>query len=82
MHPTPDFSIPMSTNINQKPHISRYLIVAILDIGAYQEISTCNFNAMPRPSTLLVRGKDAEIIKRAETQEEVFSRDIIPDRLK
>ena len=64
------------------PEVEPGDIVAVLDTGAYQEVSACNFNAMPRPSTVLVHGAQAEIIKRGETQDEVFSRDIIPDRLK
>jgi diaminopimelate decarboxylase len=57
-------------------------IMAILDVGAYQEVSMSNFNAIPRPATLLVRGNKIEGIRRAETQEDVFSRDIIPEYLK
>lgn len=56
-------------------------IIAILDTGAYQDVSACNFNAMPRPATVLVNGADAEVIRRAETQEEVFARDTVPQRL-
>lgn len=56
-------------------------IVAFLDMGAYQEVSACNFNALPRPATVLVNGDKAELIKRAETIEDVFSRDLIPERL-
>ncbi len=56
-------------------------IVAYLDMGAYQEVSASNFNALPRPAMLLVNGSKAEVIKRAETIEDVFSRDIIPERL-
>ncbi|MCX7856133.1 MAG: hypothetical protein N2556_09245, partial [Anaerolineae bacterium] len=56
-------------------------ILAILDTGAYQEVSMSNFNALPRPAAVLVTGDRAEIIRRRERQEEVFSRDIIPARL-
>jgi len=56
-------------------------IMAILDTGAYQEVSASNFNALPRPATILVNGSSAEIIKKAETIEDVFRRDVIPDRL-
>jgi diaminopimelate decarboxylase len=56
-------------------------VVAFLDTGAYQDAVSNNFNAMPRPATVLVSGTDAEIVKRAETIEDVFSRDSIPERL-
>jgi diaminopimelate decarboxylase len=56
--------------------------IAFLDTGAYQDATAANFNAMPRPATVLVNGGEAEVIKRAETIEEVFRRDIVPDRLR
>jgi thioredoxin-like negative regulator of GroEL len=37
--------------------------------------------AMPRPATVLVTGDSAEIIRRAETEEDVFRRDVVPARL-
>jgi diaminopimelate decarboxylase len=56
-------------------------VIAFLDTGAYQDAVSNNFNAMPRPATVLVNGSHAEIIKRAETVADVFSRDEIPERL-
>lgn len=56
-------------------------VIAFLDTGAYQEASASNFNALPRPATVLVAGNTHEIIKRAETIEDIFDRDSIPDRL-
>jgi len=67
--------------IVQVPDVQTGDLIAMLDMGAYQEVSACNFNALPRPATILVNGKDAEIIRRAETIEEVFRRDVIPERL-
>lgn len=57
-------------------------VMAILDVGAYQEVSMSNFNAMPRPATLLVSGDKVSIIRRPESQEDVFRRDFIPEHLK
>jgi diaminopimelate decarboxylase len=57
-------------------------IVALLDTGAYQDACAANFNALPRPGTVLVSGDRAEWIKRPETVEQVFSRDVIPERLR
>ena len=31
-------------------------VIALLDTGAYQEVSCSNFNAMPRPAAVLVHG--------------------------
>lgn len=55
--------------------------IAFLDTGAYQDATAANFNAMPRPATILVNGSEAELIKRAETIEDVFRRDVVPARL-
>jgi len=55
--------------------------IAFLDTGAYQDATAANFNAMPRPGTVLVNGGEAEVIKQAETIEDVFRRDIVPARL-
>ncbi|HVO55317.1 MAG TPA: hypothetical protein VMT37_12980 [Solirubrobacterales bacterium] len=56
-------------------------VLAFLDTGAYEETTCSNFNAMPRPGTVLVRGAEAELARRAETVEEVFQRDLMPARL-
>jgi diaminopimelate decarboxylase len=56
-------------------------LLAFLDTGAYQDATASNFNAMPRPATALVCDDRAEIVKRAETPDDVFSRDVIPPRL-
>ena len=57
-------------------------VVAFLDTGAYQEAGATNFNALPRPGTALVSGDSAELIRRHESLDEVFARDLIPARLR
>jgi diaminopimelate decarboxylase len=54
---------------------------AFLDTGAYQEVSASNFNALPRPAAILVTGHRAEVVRRAETLDDVFRRDRVPDHL-
>jgi diaminopimelate decarboxylase len=56
-------------------------VIAFLETGAYQESRAPNFNALPRPATVLVNGEDAELVKRADTADEVFARDVVPARL-
>lgn len=41
-----------------------------------------NFNAMPRPATVLVTGDRAAVIRRRETEQDVLRRDVIPEHLK
>ncbi|MGE5460044.1 MAG: hypothetical protein ACM3WR_05395, partial [Solirubrobacterales bacterium] len=56
-------------------------VLAFLDTGAYQDATSTNFNALPRPATVLVWQDSAEVVKRAETVADVFARDVIPARL-
>ncbi|WP_238006938.1 alanine racemase [Dactylosporangium sp. AC04546] len=56
-------------------------LVALLNTGAYAETQTTNFNAFPRPATVLLSGDLVDVIRRAETPAEVFSRDRVPARL-
>jgi diaminopimelate decarboxylase len=63
------------------PSVREGDLLAFLDTGAYQDASATNFNAMPRPATILVDGDRAEVIKRAESVDDVFARDVVPERL-
>jgi diaminopimelate decarboxylase len=56
-------------------------VLAFLNTGSYIEPYTCNFNALPRPGVVLVSGSRAEWIKRPESVDDVFARDVVPDRL-
>ncbi|MDB4077055.1 hypothetical protein N9537_04365 [Porticoccaceae bacterium] len=57
-------------------------VIVLLDTGSYIEAMAANFNALPRPGTVLVSDNSVELIKRHETIDDVFERDIIPQRLK
>jgi diaminopimelate decarboxylase len=63
------------------PAVATGDVVAFLDTGAYQDAASSNFNALPRPATVLVHGDQAEVVKRAETIADIFSRDVVPERL-
>ncbi|MCC6748578.1 MAG: alanine racemase [Deltaproteobacteria bacterium] len=56
-------------------------LFAFLDAGAYQEVSASNFNALPRPAAVLVRGSEAFVVRTRETEADVFRRDQVPDHL-
>ena len=56
-------------------------LLVLLNTGSYIEAMAANFNALPRPGSVLVSGASAELIKRHETIDAVFARDIIPARL-
>jgi diaminopimelate decarboxylase len=56
-------------------------VIAFLDTGAYQDAAASNFNALTRPATVLVTEKRSVLIKRHETLEEIFARDLpLPNR--
>jgi diaminopimelate decarboxylase len=63
------------------PELAPGDVVALLDTGAYQESLATNFNAMPRPATVLVSGERSQVIRRREREDEVFARDVVPARL-
>jgi diaminopimelate decarboxylase len=56
-------------------------VIALLNTGSYIEPCTQNFNALPRPGTVLVSGDQVDIIKRHESVDDVFARDSVPERL-
>jgi catechol 2,3-dioxygenase-like lactoylglutathione lyase family enzyme len=64
------------------PEVEPGDVLAFLDTGAYQEAGASNFNALPRPGTVLVTGADTEMIRRHETLADVFARDFVPKRLR
>jgi catechol 2,3-dioxygenase-like lactoylglutathione lyase family enzyme len=64
------------------PEVSAGDVIAFLDTGAYQDANASNFNALPRPATVLVNRAEADVIKRAETIADVFARDRVPARLR
>jgi diaminopimelate decarboxylase len=64
------------------PNVKVGDILALFDTGAYQEVSMSNFNALARPATILVTDDQVSIIRRRETEEDVFRRDVLPEHLK
>ncbi len=63
------------------PALERGDVVAFLNTGAYGEPNAANFNALPRPGMVLVNGDRAQLIRRAETVDDVFARDVVPEWL-
>ena len=57
------------------PEVAPGDVVAFLGTGCYEEVSAANFNALPRPGTVLVDGARAAVVRRAETLDDVLSRD-------
>ena len=51
-------------------------LLAFLDTGAYQDAAASNFNAMPRPAIVLVRGGAAHLARRRETLDDLLAREV------
>ena len=56
-------------------------IIAIMATGAYNFSMSSNYNRTPRPACLLVANGAAEIIVERENNEDLISKDRVPDRL-
>src|SRR4029079_717228 len=63
------------------PPLERGDLVALLDVGAYAETTSGQFNGQPRPASVLVNGADAAIITERETLRDVIGRYRVPPRL-
>jgi diaminopimelate decarboxylase len=64
------------------PPVARGDVVALLDTGAYCESKALQFNALPRPATVLVSGATVDVISERETIDDVIARMRVPDRLR
>lgn len=63
------------------PAPARGDLVAILDTGMYAEVFANQFNGIPRPAGVLVADDGAvELIRQAETIDDVFARHVVPPR--
>lgn len=63
------------------PPLTRGDLVAFLDAGAYAETASTQYNAVPRPATVLVRGDQSWVVKRRETVQDLFERHEVPPHL-
>ncbi len=63
------------------PKLCEEDVIALLNTGSYIEPMAANFNALPRPGMALISGDKCNMIKRHETVDEVFSRQVIPKYL-
>jgi diaminopimelate decarboxylase len=62
------------------PEVSVGDVFALLNTGSYIETCAQNFNALPRPAVALVNGGQCDLIKRAETIDDVLACNMLPER--
>jgi len=53
-------------------------VVAVYSAGAYQYPMASNYNAVPRPCVLLVRGDSVSVMVKRESYEDLLARDVLP----
>ena len=63
------------------PEANRGDVIAFVSMGGYNEAFANNANAMPRSASVLLNGPNKAVMRRRETVQDVFSRDIIPNWL-
>src|SRR5579859_4798297 len=48
-------------------------LVALLTVGAYGYVLASNYNSRPRPAEVLVHGNEVELIRRRESEDDLFA---------
>ncbi|QFR01653.1 hypothetical protein F9278_41875 [Streptomyces phaeolivaceus] len=64
------------------PPTERGDAVAFLDAGMYAEVGQNQYNAVPRPATVMVLDGEPVVVKRRETLDDVFAAHQVPEGLK
>lgn len=55
------------------PPVARGDLLCVFSAGAYGMVMASNYNAMPRPVEVLVHGRDARVIRRRETYDDLLA---------
>jgi diaminopimelate decarboxylase len=63
------------------PHCEPGDILAVLSTGAYNYSMSSNYNRIPRPSMILLKGDKAEVMVEGETLDDIIRNDKIPSWL-
>jgi diaminopimelate decarboxylase len=56
-------------------------VIAVLDAGMYAEVLGNQFNALTRPASVMLSGRDAHIVRRRETIADIFAHHRVPSHL-
>ncbi|GAC43730.1 diaminopimelate decarboxylase [Paenibacillus popilliae] len=63
------------------PSVSAGDLLAVSCTGAYNYSMASNYNRIPRPAVVFVRGGEADLVVRRETHKDIVRCDLIPTRL-
>jgi len=64
------------------PKIEEGDLLAIMNAGAYSFSMASQYNSRPRPAEVLVSEGKSEVIREKESYEDLFNKQIVPERLK
>jgi len=64
------------------PKVEEGDLLAIMNTGAYSFSMASQYNSRERPAEVLVKDGKSEIIRERETYEDLFNKQIVPERLK
>lgn len=64
------------------PPLQRGDLLAILSTGAYTYSMANNYNRIPRPAVVFVRGGNSDLVVKRESYEDLVMNDMIPKRMK
>ncbi|MEU1726228.1 hypothetical protein [Nonomuraea sp. NPDC005692] len=53
-------------------------VLAVLDQGAYTEMTSTRFNRLPRPAVVMVEGGSNQLVRRRETLSDLTAREVVP----
>lgn len=67
---------------SQLPQTSPGDILVVMCTGAYNYSMASNYNRLPRPAAVLVRGGEASIILQRETYQDLIRQDRLPEKLR
>ena len=64
------------------PDIEEGDILGILNAGAYGYTMASNYNSRPLPAEILVKNGESFVIREAQTFDDIFEKQSVPDHLK
>ena len=57
-------------------------IVAVFSTGAYNASMSSNYNRIPRPAAVVVKGGSSELVQKREQPDDLLRYDVLPERFR
>ncbi len=62
------------------PHVEKNDVIAVLDAGAYGFSMSSQYNGRPRCAEVLVNDGEVDVIRKAETYDDLLANQLVPAR--